>query len=64
MSLSNIVTAYPITEEGSTRHYAVAWCGNAEHQHSAEVRNCPWHVDGDHYSTNTIDTAYTATGGS
>ena len=67
-----VYTAYPIEAAGAAGWYAVARCGNdgddetpeEDHQHTAACRNCPWHVDADHYSQNTIDSAYTATGGS
>ena len=60
MSVTNMTTVYPITYDGASRRYAKAWCGNAEHVgENSDGRDCPWHVDGDLKSVNTIDTAYT-----
>ena len=57
-----MATAYPITYDGATRKYAQAWCGNTAHDgNNNDGRECPWHVDGDLRSTNTIDGAYTVT---
>ncbi len=57
-----MATAYPITYDGATRKYAQAWCGNTAHDgNGSDGRECPWHVDGDLRSTNTIDGAYTVT---
>ena len=65
MSMSSMATAYPIIYEGSARKYAQSWCGNTEHDGSgSDGRDCPWHVDGDLKSTNTIDSAYTVVPGS
>lgn len=62
MSVSSMATAYPIAYEGSARKYAQSWCGNPDHDGSNnDGRDCPWHVDGDVKSTNTIDGAYTVT---
>lgn len=59
MALSNRNTAYPIAYEGSARNYAKAWCGNADHVGANhDGRDCPWHVDGDLKSVNTIDSAF------
>ncbi len=61
MSVSNQTTVYPISYEGSSRKYAKAWCGNTDHVGvNSDGRDCPWHVDGDLKSANTLDTAYTA----
>lgn len=65
MSLSSIQKINPVAYDGSTRKYAQAWCGNTAHDGNGnDGRECPWHVDGDLKSTNTIDSAYTVAGGS
>jgi len=60
-----MATAYPIAYDSAARKYAKAWCGNSDHVGANnDGRDCPWHVDGDLKSANTLDAAYTVSGGS
>lgn len=48
--------SYPSADSASS--YGISWCGGHV---SGDGRDCPWHVDSENYSTNTIDTNVTLT---